>query len=74
MEKSYTHTTERRLMINSRMAWLAIAVLAACLGFTGISSAATEEQEAKWKWVDANEDCVDTCDKKKYDCPCVIPF
>lgn len=37
-----------------------------------VAGARETEQDTKYKWVDANEDCRDVCDIKKYICPCFI--
>lgn len=37
----------------------------------GTSQMTAETVGGKWKWVDANEDCVSTCDFVQYVCPCV---
>lgn len=51
---------------------VALLAAAAVVGSNVPPAKASDEQGPIFKWVDANEDCRDSCDPLKFRCPCHI--
>lgn len=60
--------------MRTRLYTIAAVVAAALTLSLGSNALRAEDEEDpfRYKWVDANHDCVSTCDNKKFACPCGI--